>query len=105
MKKEILSRVKALEIKFVPPDPWILTIEYADGRTAKMTASEYRILKAEKRDEVHVIDRVITGNVKELDNWLQTVREMAESMEDQDCRSPTTLEEWESEGTSKVMMI
>lgn len=103
MNRGLLNRVRALESRFVPPDPWILTVEYADGHTAQMSASEYKAVKAERLQDVHVTDRIITGNVAELESWLATVRFVAESMKDQDCRSITSYEEWEKTGTSEAV--
>ena len=77
MNRGILNRVKALESRFIPPDPWILTVEYTDGHTAQMSASEYMKIKMERLYDVHVTDRLITGNLMELESWLTTVRFVA----------------------------
>lgn len=77
MKRELLNRVKALEERFIPPEPWKITVEYSDGRIAEMSASEYRKVKEQQPQKVHVIDRGITGNLRELDNWLAMVKFLA----------------------------
>ena len=77
MNRGFMNRVRALESCFIPPDPWILTVEYADCHTAQMSAREYMEVKKERLHDVHVTDRLITGNLKELDSWLETVRFVA----------------------------
>ena len=77
MKRELLNRVKALEVRFIPPEPWRITAQFADGHTEIMTASEYRKVKELQPQKVHVIDRVITGNLRELDSWLAMVKFIA----------------------------
>lgn len=104
-RRELLNRIRALETKFVPPDPWVLTVEYEAGRVEQMSAREYMGLKAGLQG-VHVIDMTITGNLKELDCWLQTVRDAAEKATTHDCRAPTSLEEWELyDGTKDTVKI
>lgn len=77
MKRELLNRVKALEVRFIPPEPWRITAQFADGHTEIMSASEYRKTKELQPQKVHVIDRVITGNLRELDSWLAMVKFIA----------------------------
>ena len=77
MKRELLNRVKALEVRFIPPEPWRITAQFADGHTEIMSASEYRKVKELQPQKVHVIDRVITGNLRELDSWLAMVKFIA----------------------------
>ena len=77
MKRELLNRVKALEVRFIPPEPWRITAQFADGHTEIMSASEYRKTKELQPQKVRVIDRAITGNLRELDNWLAMVKVVA----------------------------
>ena len=30
MKRELLNRVKALEVRFIPPEPWRITAQFAE---------------------------------------------------------------------------
>lgn len=99
MKRELMNRVKALEARFIPPEPWTITVEYSDGRIAEMSASEYRKVKEQQPQKVHVIDRVITGNLRELDNWLAMVKSIAShhfyDEEEQDIpKDITELDSW-----------
>ena len=99
MKRELLNRVKALEERFIPPEPWKITVEYSDGRIAEMSASEYRKVKEQQPQKVHVIDRVITGNLRELDSWLAMVKFIASQAfnddEEQDIpKDITELDGW-----------
>lgn len=99
MKRELLNRVKALEVRFVPPEPWRITAQFADGHTEIMTASEYRKVKELQPQKVHVIDRVITGNLRELDSWLAMVKFIASQAfnddEEQDIpKDITELDGW-----------
>lgn len=98
MKRELLNRVKALEVRFIPPEPWRITAQFADGHTEIMTASEYRKVKELQPQKVHVIDRVITGNLRELDSWLAMVKFIASQAfndEEQDIpKDITELDSW-----------
>ena len=98
MKRELLNRVKALEVRFIPPEPWRITAQFADGHTEIMSASEYRKVKEQQPQKVHVIDRVITGNLRELDNWLAMVKVVASQAfndEEQDIpKDITELDSW-----------
>lgn len=71
--KDLLRRVSRLERALVPPEPWRITIEYADGSVGVVSAREYRKIKEKYLHDVHVIDRTISGNLDELDDWLQMV--------------------------------
>ena len=75
--KDLLRRVSRLERALVPPEPWRITIEYADGSVGVVSAREYRKIKEKYLHDVHVIDRTISGNLDELDDWLQMVRFVA----------------------------
>ena len=98
MKRELLNRVKALEVRFIPPEPWRITAQFADGHTEIMSASEYRKTKELQPQKVHVIDRVITGNLRELDSWLAMVKFIASQAfndEEQDIpKDITELDGW-----------
>ncbi len=99
MKRELLNRVKALEVRFIPPEPWRITAQFADGHTEIMSASEYRKVKEQQPQKVHVIDRVITGNLRELDSWLAMVKFIASQAfnddEEQDIpKDITELDGW-----------
>ena len=99
MKRELLNRVKALEARFVPPEPWRITAQFADGHTEIMTASEYRTVKELQPQKVRVIDRAITGNLRELDSWLAMVKFIASQAfnddEEQDIpKDITELDGW-----------
>lgn len=74
---DLLRRVSRLERALVPPEPWRITIEYADGSVGVVSAREYRKIKEKYLHDVHVIDRTISGNLDELDDWLQMVRFVA----------------------------
>ena len=75
--KDLLRRVSRLERALVPPEPWRITIEYADGSVGVVSAREYRKIKEKYLHDVHVTDRTISGNLDELDDWLQMVRFVA----------------------------
>ena len=75
--KDLLRRVSRLERALVPPEPWRINIEYADGSVGVVSAREYRKIKEKYLHDVHVIDRTISGNLDELDDWLQMVRFVA----------------------------
>ncbi len=71
--KNIIKRVERLEKAMIPPEPWRITAEYADGHTEILTARQFREAKEKYIHDVHVIDRVVSGNLAELDDWLRTV--------------------------------
>ena len=72
--KTILKRVERLEKAVIPPEPWRITVEYTtDGHTETMTAKRLREVKEKYLHDVHVVDRVVSGNLAELDDWLRTV--------------------------------
>ena len=75
--KTIIKRVERLEKAVIPPEPWRITAEYADGHTEILTARQFREAKEKYIHDVHVIDRVVSGNLAELDDWLRTVSFMA----------------------------
>ena len=75
--RDLMRRVSRLERALVPPEPWRITIEYADGSVGVVSAREYRKIKEKYLHDVHVIDRTISGNLDELDDWLQMVRFVA----------------------------
>lgn len=77
MKTILLKRVERLEKAMIPPEPWRITAEYADGHTEILTARQFREAKEKYIHDVHVIDRVVSGNLAELDDWLRTVSFMA----------------------------
>lgn len=96
--KDLLRRVSRLERALVPPEPWRITIEYADGSVGVVSAREYRKIKEKYLHDVHVIDRTISGNLDELDDWLQMVRFVAslDFPDDKEQRVPdiTELDDW-----------
>lgn len=71
--KNIIKRVERLEKAMIPPEPWRITAEFADGHTEILTARQFREAKEKYIHDVHVIDRVVSGNLAELDDWLRTV--------------------------------
>ena len=72
--KTILKRVERLEKAVIPPEPWRITVEYTtDGHTETMTAKRFREVKEKYLHDVHGVDRVVSGNLAELDDWLRTV--------------------------------
>ena len=71
--KNIIKRVERLEKAMIPPEPWRITAEYADGHTEILTARQFREAKEKYIHDVHVIDRAVSGNLAELDDWLRTV--------------------------------
>lgn len=77
MKTILLKRVERLEKAVIPPEPWRITAEFADGHTEILTARQFREAKEKYIHDVHVIDRVVSGNLAELDDWLRTVSFMA----------------------------
>ena len=77
MIEKIKRRLTRLEKLLVPPDNWQILIERADGSQATMTAQEYRREKRLDPLNVHVVDMHVSGNAKELKNYLDMVRETA----------------------------
>ena len=77
MKTILLKRVERLEKAVIPPEPWRITAQFADGHIETMTAKRFREVKEKYIHDVHVIDRVVSGNLAELDDWLRTVSFMA----------------------------
>lgn len=96
--RELLRRVSRLERAMVPPEPWRITAQYADGHTEIMTAREYRKAKEASLHDIHVIDRTISGNLDELDDWLQMVSFVASMTvyEDDDPYIPDDINEVEN---------
>ena len=96
--KDLLRRVSRLERALVPPEPWRITIEYADGSVGVVSAREYRKIKEKYLHDVHVIDRTISGNLDELDDWLQMVSFVASMTvyEDDEPYSPDEINEVEN---------
>ena len=75
--KRLEERLTALELRFVPPEPWTITAKYSDGHIEQMNAETYKQIKLDDPDNVFVIDRRITNNLRELKNWLDLVYELA----------------------------
>lgn len=75
--KRLEERLTALELRFVPPEPWTITAKYSDGHIEQMDAETYKRIKLNDPDSVFVIDRRITNNLRELKNWLDLVYELA----------------------------
>lgn len=85
MKVDTKRRLSALEKILVPPDNWEITAEYiSDGHTAKMSARAYLRLKEQDPAAVRIVDRHITGNLKELDAYLEAAVVMAEYVQNND---------------------
>ena len=75
--KRLEERLSALELRFIPPEPWTITARYSDGHIEQMNAETYKQIKLDDPDNVFVIDRRITNNLRELKNWLDLVYELA----------------------------
>lgn len=75
--KRLEERLSALELRFVPPEPWTITARYSDGHIEQMDMETYKRIKLDDSDNVFVIDRRITNNLRELKNWLDLVYELA----------------------------
>ena len=75
--KRLEERLTALELRFVPPEPWTITAKYSDGHIEQMDVKTYKQIKLNDPDSVFVIDRHITNNLRELKNWLDLVYELA----------------------------
>lgn len=75
--KRLEERLSALELRFVPPEPWTITARYSDGHIEQMNAETYKQIKLDDPDNVFIIDRRITNNLRELKNWLDLVYELA----------------------------
>ena len=84
MKVDTKRRLSALEKILVPPDNWEITAEYKDGHTETMSACEYLRLKEKDPAAVRIVDRHITGNLKELDAYLEAAVLMAEYVQNND---------------------
>ena len=76
--KRLEERLTALELRFVPPEPWTITAKYSDGHIEQMDAETYKRIKLNDPDSVFVIDRRITNNLRELENWLDMVKKLVE---------------------------
>lgn len=96
--KTIIKRVERLEKAVIPPEPWRITVEYTDGHTETMTARRFREVKEKHVHDVHVVDRVVSGNLAELDDWLRTVAfvasQVAHDDEGQYVPDITELDNW-----------
>ena len=93
--KTILKRVERLEKAVIPPEPWRITVEYTDGHTETMTARRFREVKEKHVHDVHVVDRVVSGNLAELDDWLRTVAFVASHVaHDDEGQDITELDNW-----------
>ena len=75
--KRLEERLTALELRFVPPEPWTITAKYSDGHIEQMDVETYKRIKLNDPDSVFVIGRRITNNLRELKNWLDLVYELA----------------------------
>lgn len=75
--KRLEERLTALELRFIPPEPWTITARYSDGHIEQMDMETYKRIKLDDPDNVFVIDRRITNNLRELKNWLDLVYELA----------------------------
>lgn len=75
--KRLEERLSALELRFIPPEPWTITARYSDGHIEQMDMESYKRIKLDDSDNVFVIDRRITNNLRELKNWLDLVYELA----------------------------
>lgn len=75
--KRLEERLSALELRFIPPEPWTITARYSDGHIEQMDMETYKRIKLDDSDNVFVIDRRITNNLRELKNWLDLVYELA----------------------------
>lgn len=75
--KRLEERLTALELRFIPPEPWTVTARYSDGHIKQMDAETYKRIKLADPDNVFIIDRRITNNLRELKNWLDLVYELA----------------------------
>ena len=75
--KRLEERLTALELRFIPPEPWTVTARYSDGHIEQMDAETYKRIKLADPDNVFIIDRRITNNLRELKNWLDLVYELA----------------------------
>lgn len=94
--KTIIKRVERLEKAVIPPEPWRITVEYTDGHTETMTARRFREVKEKHVHDVHVVDRVVSGNLAELDDWLRTVAFVASQVahDDEGQYVPDDLDNW-----------
>lgn len=75
--KRLEERLTALELRFIPPEPWTVTARYSDGHIEQMDMETYKRIKLDDPDNVFIIDRRITNNLRELKNWLDLVYELA----------------------------
>ena len=75
--KRLEERLTALELRFIPPEPWTITAQFSDGHIEQMNAETYKQIKLDDPDNVFIIDRRITNNLRELKNWLDLVYELA----------------------------
>lgn len=107
--KTILKRVERLEKAVIPPEPWRITVEYTtDGHTETMTAKRFREVKEVYLHDVHVVDRVVSGNLAELDDWLRTVAFVASHVahddEGQYVPDITELDNWLEMDSEKAVI-
>lgn len=84
--KRLEERLTALELRFVPPEPWTITAMYSDGHIEQMDAETYKRIKSDNPDSVVVIDRRITNNLAELKAWLDMVYYLAIEEQDEELR-------------------
>lgn len=84
--KRLEERLTALELRFVPPEPWTITAKYSDGHIEQMDVETYKRIKLNNPDSVFVIDRKITNNLAELKAWLDMVYYLAIEEQDEELR-------------------
>lgn len=107
--RDLMRRVSRLEKVMIPPEPWQITAQFADGHNEIMTAREYRKAKEVYLHDIHVVDRVVSGNFDELDDWLRTVAFVASHVahDDEGQYIPddiTELDNWLEMDAEKAVM-
>lgn len=75
--KRVEERLTSLELRLLPPEPWIITACYSDGREIHVDAETYKRIKLNDPKNIFVTDRRLTGSLKELSAWLDMIYELA----------------------------
>lgn len=71
------NRIARLEKLMLPAPEWEITAEFSDGHIENMSAKRFCELKRNDPSGIHIVDRVITSNTKELSVYLQAVKATA----------------------------